>query len=234
MRARDVMTSPVVTVGPDAPLQQVCEALLARRISGVLVVAPDGSVLGTVGDGDLLHRHEVGTDTQDRDRSWWKWLTQVDGAPAEYVKSHGAHARDVMSPHFASVTEQTPAAEVATLLEQRQIRRVPVLRDGQLVGIVTRADLVRALVQCARGADPAAAAGDDAAILRQLTRELARQSWWREELTVIAVEGGVVHYRGLYEHQSQRDAARVAAENVPGVRAVEDHRTLFSELQTMF
>lgn len=234
MQARDVMTSPVVTVGPDAPLHQVCEALLAHRISGVLVVAPDGSVLGTVGDGDLLHRHEVDTDTQPHDRGWWKWLTQVDGAPAAYVKSHGAHARDVMSPHFATVSEETPAAEVATLLEQRHIRRVPVLRDGQLVGIVTRADLVRALAQCARGAGPAAAAGDDATILRQLARELARQSWWRDDLTVIAVEDGVVHYRGLYEHQSHRDAARVAAENVPGVRAVQDHRTLFSELQTMF
>lgn len=232
MLARDVMTAPVVTVGPDTPLQQVCATLLAHRISGVLVVALDGSVLGTVGDGDLLHRHEVGTDTQTRERSWWKWLTQADAAPAAYVKSHGGHARDVMSPHFASVTEDTPAAEIATLLEQRHIRRVPVLRDGRLVGIVTRADLVRALAQ--RSLSPATAAADDATILRQLTRELGGQSWWRDDLSVIDVDDGVVHYRGLYEHQSQRDAARVAAENVPGVRAVEDHRTPFSELQTMF
>lgn len=233
MQARDVMTAPVITVGPDTPLQQVCAILLAHRISGVLVVAPDGSVLGTVGDGDLLHRHEVGTDQQARERSWWRWLTQADTAPAAYVRSHGAHARDVMSPHGASVTDETPVAALATLLEQRQIRRVPVLRAGRLVGIVTRADLVRALAQRA-GPAPVAAASDDDAILRQLTRELAGQSWWRGDLSVIDVEAGVVHYRGLYEHQSQRDAARVAAENVPGVRAVADHRTLFSELQTMF
>lgn len=231
MQAKDVMTTPVVTVAPDAPVQQVCAMLLAHRISGVFVVDHDGQLLGTVGDGDLLHRYEVGTDTGPSGHGWWRRWTEGDPGPAAYVRSHGGHARDVMSPHHVAVEEDTPVAEIATLLEQRHIRRVPVLRAGYLVGTVTRADLVRALARNVVPSVQAVLACDDAGIRERLARELAQQSWWRSDLGSFDVSHGVVSYHGLYERESERDAARVAAENTPGVRAVEDLRSAFSVFQ---
>ena len=235
MQARDVMTAPVITVAPDTDLREVLALLVEHRIGGVPVVE-DGQVIGSVGQGDLVHRHEIGTDLPDDARSWWQRL--IGGSPraVDYVRSHGLHARDVMDDTVVSVDDDAPLSRVATLFESRQVRRVPVLHDGQLVGLISRSDLIRTLAKaCTRA--PQAGAPDvpvsDETIRRQLLAELSRQSWWLGDWSDVRVAQGVVTFVGLAQRPAEKTAARIAAENIPGVRRVEDQRLLSSELPVM-
>ncbi len=222
MNAKDIMTAPVITITPDTLVHEIAELLLERRISGVPVVA-DGEVVGMVNEGDLLHRHEIGTDGDTPERSWWARLIERDQFPADYVKSHARKAKDIMSRQMVSVTEDTPARQLTSIFAARHIRRIPVLCDKQLVGVVTRADLIRALALTTQD-DKAPRSQSDEAIRVRLLRELEQQRWWRPEWSALYVQDGIVHYRGLIRSDDERQAARVAAENVPGVRGVEDDR----------
>ena len=226
MQAGDIMTRAVITVGPHDTIREIAALLLERRISGVPVVEGD-RVIGIVSEGDLLRRHEIGTDRK-RAGSWWMRLFRGEPGPAEYVKSHAVHAVDVMSTLVVSVPEDEPVANIASLFGRRRIKRVPVLRDGRLVGIVTRANLVQALaaVHPPRSARRSA---DDDAIRARLLDELGTQAWWRGDSNAL-VHAGIVHYWGVCENEEEKRAARVAAENIPGVRGVEDHRALYAEL----
>jgi CBS domain-containing protein len=221
MLAKDVMTTPVVTIAPDMPLRDTVALLLERRISGVPVVA-DGRVVGMVSEHDLLRRPELGTDGIAFERPWWVRLLEGESFPADYVRSHAGRARDFMTRPVISVVEDTPLRTLAAIFVRRHIRRVPVLRGERLVGIVSRADLVRALARVVQ-APPAPNGGDEAMRLR-LLHELQQQRWWRSDWSTVDVRDGIVHYRGLVEGEAERRAARVAAENVPGVRAVHDDR----------
>ena len=223
MNAKDIMTSPVITVRPDTPLDDVLALLLEHRISGVLVVE-DGQVVGTVGDGDLLHRHELGTDTDASGQGWWQRLTQSERSPDAFVRANGMHARDVMVHDVVPVDEDTPLATLAALFEKRSIRRLPVLRGGALVGLVTRADIVRALARAGKATKLVPARADDEAIRSRLLETLTGQPWWEASWSNVFVDDGVVTYVGLARSEASRDAARVAAEGIPGVRAIEDRR----------
>jgi predicted transcriptional regulator len=185
-----------------------------------------------VSEADLLHRHEIGTDCIAQSGSWWLRLFSADRSIEEYIKSHARRARDVMTREVVSVAPDTAAAQIATLLETRGIKRVPVVDGGRLAGIVSRADLVQALAQV-----PQAAARvtppSDAAIRGRLLAELQRQAWWRRGTSSLQVTDGVVSFRGTVESADERDAARVAAENIPGVRGVEDFRFLMRDLPSM-
>jgi CBS domain-containing protein len=228
MQASDIMSSPVVSVGPDTSVKEIASLLFEKRISGVPVL-DEGRLIGLVSEGDLLHRHEIGTDRVERSGSWWLRMFSSERTPAEYVRSHGRRARDVMTRDIVTIAPDTAVAEIATLLESRGIKRVPVMRDGQLVGIVSRANLVQALA----GMRPAAirvTPPADQAIRGRLLTELERQSWWRQLTSNVIVTDGVVHYFGTFQSEDQQDAARVAAENIPGVRGVEDHRVRFRKV----
>jgi CBS domain-containing protein len=227
MLAIDIMTAPVVTVAPEATVAQIATLLLERRISAVPVLE-GGRLVGIVSEGDLLHRQEIGTD-RTPPGSWWLRLFGHDHSVEDYVKSHARQARDIMTREVVCVTPETPVAEVANLLDVKGIKRVPVLDGGQLVGIVSRSNLVQALASQARPPAPAAAAGDDA-IHAALLAELESQPWWRSTFSMVSVTDGVVRYRGTIDHEAQRLPARIAAENVPGVRRVEDLRIRFNEL----
>jgi CBS domain-containing protein len=232
MEAKDIMTSPAITVVPDTPLHDVVDILLRHRISGVLVM--DGArVVGVLGHGDLLHRREMGTHGWTGYRTWWQRLMRSDPGPDAYVKSHGARVRDVMNHEVISVREDTSLMELATIFEKRHIRRLPVLRGDQLVGLVTRADLMRALAVTTAAAIGPQVRTDDEAIKARLTEELEQQSWWSGSLSNIFVQNGVVIYVGIAQSKADRQAARVAAENIPGVRAVEDRRLLEEDWQPM-
>lgn len=232
METRDIMTTPVITVEPNTTLHEVVNLLLTHRIGGVPVVE-HGQVVGVVGKGDLLHRHEIGTDGEADQRTWWQRLTQSDPAPAAYVRSHGVHVRDVMSRDVVSVEEGATLSEVAALFEDRRIRRLPVLRTGQLIGLVTRADLIRALASTEGSPLAQHLAPSDEAIRLRLTEELGRQSWWSDNWSNVLVQDGVVRYVGLVHSEADRQAARIAAENIPGVRGIEDRRILQEEWQPM-
>lgn len=221
MKALDVMTSKVVTVSPDTSVSEVAELFLRYRISAVPVVDGDKRVLGMVSEGDLLHRAE--TDTELR-RPWWlSLIADASERAHDYVKSHGRHAADVMTSKVVTIAEDTPLAEIARLLEERRIKRVPVTRNGKLVGIVSRADLVRALASRPKSAPALSSSPDDQALRQELLRVLDAEGWIRPNEINVIVINGVVHTWGVVESEDIRNAVRVAAENLPGVRGVESH-----------
>ncbi|MBZ9898392.1 MULTISPECIES: CBS domain-containing protein [unclassified Mesorhizobium] len=220
--AKDVMTSPAIAVGPDSTVDEVADILLSHGISAVPVI-DRGALLGIVSEGDLIRRAEIGTAPQGR--SWWLHLFTNNAVQAEdYVKSHSDHVIDVMTQQVATVVESTPVAEIATLLEHNRIKRVPVLRDGQVVGIVSRANLVRALV-IARKGWRAPALHDDSSIRMEIVDALRSESW--PSSSDVIVNNGVVTLWGTYLSEQERKASIVLAENTAGVRAIDDHRIPF-------
>jgi CBS domain-containing protein len=224
MRAMDVMTTDVITVDPDMTVQGLASLLAERGISGAPVVDAHGKLVGIISEGDLLHRAEIGTAHRHRDRrrSWWLDHFAADRA-REYVKSHGRTVRDIMTPDVVAVTEDTDLADVAAVLEAKRIKRVPVMRDGQVVGIISRANIVRA-VGATRGVIPGDGENDDRSIRTRLLTELDHEAWakvWPED---VIVRDGVVHFwLSDDEPVEKRHALRVAAETIAGVRGVEEH-----------
>jgi CBS domain-containing protein len=229
MRAMDVMTTEVVAVDPDASVQALAALLSERGISGVPVVDADNRVVGIVSEGDLLHRVETATEQRPEGRvgrrgSWWLDTIASDRELArDYVKSHGRTVKDVMTRDVVSVSDTTELADVAMLLETKRIKRVPVVRDGKLVGIVSRANLVRALATTksapASDADP-----DDRAIGDRLLAELREKKWVDISSADIIVRDRVVHlWFSDDQPQEERLTFHVAAENIPGVLRVEEH-----------
>ena len=232
MNASDIMTTPVVTITPDTPVQEIAALLLESHISGVPVLL-NGRVVGLVNEFELLRRHEIGTEDSAPDRSWWAHLIERDPRPTAYVQSHAQHAKDLMTLQVVSVAEDTPVQKIASIFAARSVRRVVVLRGQELVGILTRANLVRALALSGPASPPRQLQGDEAIRLHLLS-ELEAQSWWRPGQSSAFVRAGVVYYEGLIEDEDERQAARVAAENVPGVRGVEDTRTQWIPLRAMY
>jgi len=221
MNAREIMTSRVITVSPDTAVRDIAALLLKHRISAVPVVE-NGELVGIVSEADLLHRYEIGTEDAARPGSWWLRLLSGEQSAAQYVKSHARRARDIMTPQVECVAPDTPIAEIATLLEKRGIKRVPVVQKKKVVGIVSRSNLVQALAS--RAASLHASDRTDRAIRERLCAELERHSWWRSTISNVIVTNGVVHYFGGVDADDQRQPARVAAENIAGVREVHDHR----------
>ena len=217
LTAADVMTTEVITVTPETPVRDIAALLREKRISGVPVVTSDNRVVGIVSEGDLISHTEV---IGERRRSWWLRLFDNPNALAhEYSKSHGRVARDVMSSQLITAAPADSLAEIAKTLETHRIKRVPVVRDGKLQGIVTRANLLQAMatVEIAKSAS-----ADDRAIREQLLSRLAAQPWANLALKSIMVQDGVVHLWGFVENEERR-ALRIAAQNVPGAKSVEDH-----------
>src|SRR6516162_4811722 len=224
MRAMDVMTTDVITVEADMTVQVLATLLAERGISGAPVVDADGKVIGIVSEGDLLHRAEIGTARRHRvrRRSWWLDHFAADLA-REYVKSHGRTVKEIMTRDVVTVTEDTDLADVAALLEAKRIKRVPVMRDGKVVGIISRANIVRAL-GATKGAPPRDGEGDDRSIRASLLAELGREEWARVWPEDIIVRDGIVHFWVSEDEPSEkRQALRVAAETIAGVRGVEEH-----------
>jgi CBS domain-containing protein len=220
MRALDVMTSPVVTVPAGATVVEVAKLFVERRISAAPVVDGRGVMVGIVSEGDLLRREELGTE---RRRSWWlEFISSNRDLAAEYVKSRSRRIADVMTTAVISVDEATPLVDIADLLESRRIKRVPVLRDGKPVGIVSRANLVQALATFAREPQREAAASDQA-IRETFLQELKGRKWSGMNPATVVVQDGVLHLWGDVITPEERQALHVAAENIPGVKAVEDH-----------
>jgi CBS domain-containing protein len=231
MKASDIMTAPVIAVGPRTSVREIAALLLEKRISAVPVV-DDGRLVGMVSEGDLLHRHEIGTDRRVRAGSWWMRLFGEDRSAAQYVKSHARLARDVMTRAVVSVTTEAPVTQIAALLTAHGIRRVPVLRGSAILGIVSRANLVQAIAAAVHP-DKRIHPGNDDAIRGRLLTELERHSWWRPTRSSVLVNERVVHYRGTVDSEEERDAARVVAESIAGVRHVDDRRRLFQALLPM-
>jgi CBS domain-containing protein len=217
MKVRDVMTPRVISIEVDAPIMRAVQLMLQNRISGLPVVGPKGELVGMVTEGDFLRRGEIGTQ-RHRNR-WLEFLIGPGRLADEYVHARGRKVAEVMTHQLFTVTEDTPLDEVVRLMEQHRIKRLPVLHDGKLVGIVTRANIMHALVSLAVEAKPPA--GGDATIREQILAECAKQSW--APMANVVVRNGVVELWGSITDERERQALKVASENVAGVKAVHDH-----------
>lgn len=218
MKAKDVMTTEVVYADPETSVRAIAQTLLKRRISAVPVAEGDGRVIGIVSEGDLMRRPESETEGT---RSWWLELIETPADRAsQYLKSHGLTARDVMTREPITVTEDTPLEEIAMLLERKAIKRVPVVRDGKLVGIVSRADLLHGLVaragQAAKPAPPAPPT-------REAVIAGIRDAGLSLDYVNVVVADDAVHLWGAVDSALQRDALALAAKRTPGVTRVENH-----------
>ena len=218
MLVRDVMVAPVITVKPSTTVKEVAELFLEKRISAAPVVESDQRLVGVVSEGDLLHRVEAGTE---RHHSWWlRGLIGDDTLAAEYVKSHGLKVSDVMTRKVVTATPETPLHEVAALLEKNAIKRVPILENGQLVGIVSRANLIQAVATAHKLLDIPLS---DTTVRENVLSHLKWQPWAHTALLNVTVNGGVVDLWGVAESTAQRTAIKVAAESTLGVSAVNDN-----------
>ncbi len=221
MQAKDIMTTRVVTVRPEEPISQIAAILVERNISAVPVVDVDGRLCGIVSEGDLLHRAEIGTGRPAG--PWWLKMFKDPGKLAdEYTRTHGKCARDVMTANVIAVEETASLSEVAETLERNHVKRVPVLRDGEMVGIVSRANIVREIASAPEM--EIRLDGDDQTIRSTIERRLAEQSWASTGATTVTVRDGVVEFWGTVGTTEEIPATRVLAEEVDGVKAVKDHR----------
>jgi CBS domain-containing protein len=219
MNAADMMTSPVVTIGSEATVRDAAWTMLTNRISAVPVLDGQRRLVGILSEGDLLRRAETGTQ---RHRSWWGMFGHgSEQLAAEFVRSHGRKVADVMSRNVITAREDTPAPEIARLMETHGIKRVPIVEDGKLVGIVSRADFLTALTGVQQGAT--AANGDDAALRATIIVRLGRMPWIQPSIVNVAVRDGIVELTGLTDSHAQRRAVRIVVETTPGVRTVQDN-----------
>lgn len=215
MQAMKVMTRTVVTVPADATVWAAADILLGARVSAAPVVDADGRMLGIVSEADLLNRPELGTVPA---RSWLQRLLTDEAILArDYLRSHSHRVSDVMTRKVVSVEERTDLKEIAALMQKHRIKRVPVVRDGKVVGIVSRANLLQGLL--AREPQQATAPAADDTLRAQVVTVLAAHDWGAGVSNVV-VENGVVHVWGNVASPTVREAVRVAAENVPGVQRV--------------
>jgi CBS domain-containing protein len=218
MRAIDVMVRDVVTVRPETDLAEAVKLLAEHDISALPVVDADNRVIGILSEADLVHRVEIGTEKR---RPWW--LEAVTGASTlarEFARSHGEKVGEVMTTDVVSVAEDTPLSEIAGLLERKRIKRVPVVGDGKLVGIVSRANLVQALASAVGHIDQHNES--DRQIRLELLAQLQQQSWTDFGSRNVTVSDGVVHIWGLVGSPAERKALLALAESVPGVKQVRD------------
>ena len=222
MNAQEAMTKDVVTVGPQTTVSDIADLLVRHRISAVPVVSDGNRVVGIVSQTDLGHRAETGTEKR---RKWWLDIFADSNSKArEYIRSHGLKAEDIMSRILVSVSKDASLSEVADVLDTHRIRQVPVMDDGKLVGMISRADLVRKLAEIKVAAP--AARSDSGALQKAIWDEIKAQQWLRSAYINLAVKDGVVDLYGSVDSDEQRQALHVLVEGVRGVRKVEDNVTL--------
>jgi CBS-domain-containing membrane protein len=216
MKAADVMATKVITVRLDTPVAMIAEVLLANRISAVPVVNDKDILVGIVSEGDLIYRVEAGTE---RHRSWWvELLTGKETLAHEFVMSHARKAADVMTRPVISVQPDTPLGDIASLLEKHRIKRVPVASNGKIVGIVSRANLIQALVNLNRAKTEASV--DDLTLHSNILEQLRSKPWVDPSTISILVNNGSVELWGIVDSETEKNAIRVAVEVTPGVRQV--------------
>jgi CBS domain-containing protein len=218
MNALDVMTQSIVSVRPEASVLAAARLMLEHKVSGLPVVDADGALVGVITEGDFLRRAEIGAER--RRPRWIEFFTGPGQLAEEYIQASGRRVRDIMSAQVCTATEATSLREIAQLMETRGVKRLPVMRGSEIVGIVTRADLMRAVVSLAEDSE---APVDDADIQCRLEAELKRQPWAvPASMIKVSVKDGVVELAGVVRDVRQRQALRIAAEGIPGVRSVSD------------
>lgn len=223
------MTRPVITVTPDTTIVEAATVMLQRHVSGLPVVDASGKLVGVVSEGDFIRRAEIGTGR--RRGRWLRFVLGPGKSASDFVHEHGRKVSEIMSTSPLTITEDTALAEIVALMEKNHVKRLPVMRGHQLVGIVSRANLLRAVASLARQIpDPTA---DDDHIRNRVIDGLEKNDWCPFGLGVI-VKDGIVHLSGVITEEGSRQAAVVAAENVQGVHKVHDHLCWVDTMSGMY
>jgi CBS domain-containing protein len=216
--ARDLMTTEVVKVPPETPVAAIARIFADRGVSAVAVTDAKEALLGIVTESDLIRRL---ADEDKQPSGWLARLFDNPGAKAErYARSHGIIAGEVMTERVITAGPDESAAHIARLMEQHKVRRVLVTESGRLLGLVSRSDLVRALVtqqQALKGE-----VSDDR-IHSAVLAAMASEPWADTTYTAVHVQDGIVEFYGFTRSETVSRALYVLAENVPGVKGVVDH-----------
>jgi CBS domain-containing protein len=219
MKAAEIMVKDVISVRPDDSVRDVAAVLLDRRISAAPVVTADGRLVGMVSEGDLVRRAEIGTE---RRRSWWLELfTAPETRAQDFVKAHAVKVADVMTKNVVTATEDASLAAIATLLEKNGIKRVPIVRGDNVVGIVSRRNILQAFAGSA--SSRGSVSRSDKAIEDAIIAQIRSLPWGKPWLLTVTVADGVAELWGPVDSEQERQAMRVAAEATPGVKAVKDN-----------
>jgi len=229
MKVRDVMSARVVSIAPDANVLEAIRLMLQKHISGLPVIDTSGALVGVVTEGDFLRRAETGTER--RRPRWLEFLLGPRRLADEYVHTHARKVEDVMTREPVTITEDASLDEVVRIMERRRIKRLPVMRGSEVVGIVSRANLLHALASLGAAAPPPAKT--DVAIREHLLAEFDKQTWAPVALIDVAVKDGVVELWGTITEEAQGEALKVCAENIPGVKSVVSHLTWIEPMSGM-
>jgi CBS domain-containing protein len=229
MRAHQIMTRSVITTSPDTTILEAAKTMLQHHVSGLPVVNAAGKLVGIVSEGDFIRRSEIGT--QRKRGRWLKFLLGAGAAATDYVHEHGRKVSEVMTTDPITVAEDATLEQIVTSMEANGVKRLPVMRGGKVVGIVSRANLLQAVASLAREIpDPTA---DDDHIRSRVIAAIEKNDWSPFGLNVI-VRDGIVHLSGVITDESSRQAAMVAAENVAGVQKVHDHLCWIDTMSGMY
>ena len=230
MRAHQIMTRPVISVTPETTLVEAANTMLQKHISGLPVVDASGKLVGIISEGDFIRRSEIGT--QRKRGRFLKFILGPGQDASDFVHEHGRKVSEIMTTKpLLTVDEDASLEEIVRLMEENDVKRLPVVRADRVVGIVTRANLLQAVASLARDVpDPTA---DDDHIRNRVIDTLSRQDWCPFGLSVV-VRNGVVHLSGVITEERSRRAAVVAAENVTGVKKVHDHLCWVDTMSGMY
>jgi len=219
MRAQQVMSRPVHTVSADVSVYDAAQVLLNAGVSAAPVVDSDGKMVGIVSEADLMYRPEIGTVPG---KSWLQRLLSDDPTRArDYIRCYSHRVADAMTKNVVTAEQRTPLRDIAAMMQRHRIKRIPILHDGKIVGIVSRANLLQGLL--ARELSPCEDIAADETIRTSVTAEITRQGWASSLPTNVVAENGIVHLWGYVDSDAVKDAYRIAAENVRGVKRVENH-----------
>ena len=227
MQASDIMTRSVISVAPDESTDAAIELMLKRHISGLPVINDKGELVGIVTESDFLRRPETSTEHKTTSR-WRDTFFNFNKVMDNYVHTHGVKVKDVMTPNPVAVTEDTQLDAVVQLMQTRNVKRLPVVRAGKVIGIISRANLMRALVSIHREAH--GAAKDEAKIRERILDDIAEQVWAAEVVVDVVLHNGVADLWGTVSKTEQAKALRVLVESTPGVKRVEHYLTCHGEL----
>jgi CBS-domain-containing membrane protein len=218
MKVAEIMSRQVITIRADALVAEAAKLMLEHRVSGLPVLDADGELVGIVTEGDLLCRAETGTD---RHHHWLEFLIAPGRFTGDYIRAHARQVHEVMSDPVVTVAPDEPVEKAARLMERHRVKRLPVVEAGLVVGIVARADLVRALACKLAGLREVAAT--DTAICDSIRAEIANQPWGPRPGVEVTVSDGTVDLYGCILDEHEQRALRVLVENIPGVKAVRNH-----------
>jgi len=218
MNVVDIMVRDVACVGPDTSVREAASLMLERRISGVPVIDGERRVLGVVSEGDLIRRPEMGTYRHRK--GWLRVFLSEDESARDFIRTHGLTAREVMSKPAICVSPDTPLVEVVQLMERKRVKRLVVVESGKLAGILTRRDLLRALLASQSATLPASS---DTELRRRIDSMLLEEDWAAGAVVNVQVDNGLVQLWGTVESPPQREALIVAVRGVPGVKEVQTH-----------